>query len=235
MMLLLDILELIGEFAGALVSVFPGRYKHGVTPVILESALLHPVVTLILMNLLAATLRPDPTAVSGPSAFHQFLGIEIRLARINDIVVLVVIRRRPTVVLVVALLLVRELPPPRHTHHAAASPELTLYHFVGIAVVIAIDSRGRDTLADVVYTSIPVLVDAKALVDATSPRHRSNLAPYHGVRALHQIVVTMPQIGRQVFLLQMRSKLTSEIAISVERVKFNVDGEVHTQVPRREQ
>lgn len=116
--------------------------------------------------------------------------------------------------LVVAFLLVDVFPSSWHSHHAAVSLELALHQFVGIAAVIVIGDRcGRETVANVVYGLELVLIDAKLLVNATSPRHRSHPATRCGIRALHQILVTVMKIGRHVLLLQMRSKLTPEITI----------------------
>lgn len=162
----------IGVFAGSLVSVFPGRYKHGVTAVILVGALFHPVITLVLVYLLATTFRSHSATVRGPSAFHLLLRIQFR--RHPDAIGLVV--RLPVIASVVTLLLMHGLTPPRHSHHATVTPELALHQLLGIAVVIVIDERrARQTLADVVHAVKLVLVDAKVLVNVASPWHRADL------------------------------------------------------------
>lgn len=197
-------------------SVFPGWRKYSITPVIPVRALHHSVITLILMNLLAATLRPNPTAVFRPAALHLLFGIQFRLRRIREKLIV------RLMAVVVALLLVNVFPPPRHAHHAAVSPELALHQFFGIAAVIVIaDRHGRECVADGVHAFELVPVVAKLLVNVTSPRHHSYPAAYQGIRTLHQIIVTVSEIGRHVLLLQVRPKLASRIIILTLIITLN--------------
>jgi len=188
----------------------------------LPPALFHLVVTFILMNLLAAALRFDPAAVFGPSAFYLLVRIQFRLRGIIEPVVHVFL-----MVPVVAFLLVYILPSSRHVHHATIPPKLALHQFIGITTVIVIGDWCRcKIIADVVHTMDPVLINAILLMNAASPRHRSYPASCCKVRAIYQISVIVSKIRRHVFFLQVRSKLASEIIISIsinERTQFMQD------------
>lgn len=133
----------------------------------LPYALFHPIITSILVNLLAVTFRSDPAAVLEPPAFHLLVRIQYRLRGITEVVVHIPLMMAS----VVAFLFVYVPPSPRHVHHAAVSPKLALHQLLGVAAIIS-DRRGRETVADIVHTLEPILVDAILLVDAASPRHR---------------------------------------------------------------
>lgn len=172
----------------------------------LPHALFHPIVTFILVNLLAAAFWLDPAAILEPSAFHLLVRIQYRLRGVIEVVIHVSLMAS-----IVAFLFVYVLPSSRHVYHAAELPKLARHQFFGIADIS--DRRGREIVADIAHTLEPVLVDAIFLVDAASPRHCPYPASSSGVRTLYQIIVAVLKIGRHVFFLQVRSKLTSEITI----------------------
>lgn len=175
----------------------------------LPYALFHPIITFILVNLFAAAFRPDPAAVLEPSAFHLLVRIQLRLISLRGITE-VVVHIPLMMASVVAFLFVYVLPSPRHVHHAAVSPKLALHQLAGIAAVIS-DRGGRETVADIVHTLEPILVDAILLVDAASPRHRPYPASNSRVWALYQVIVAVVKIGRHMFLLQVRAKLAPKL------------------------
>lgn len=172
----------------------------------LPHTLFHPVVTFILVNLLAVTLRSDLAAELGPSALYLLVRIQLQF-RLRGIVAIVV---HTPLAFVVAFLFVHVLPSSRHVHHAAVLPKLAMHQFFGIAA----DRCGCETFTDIVYILELVLVNAIVLVNGASPRHRSYPATCCRVGALYQIVVAVRKISRHMFFLQVRSKLTPEIIIS---------------------
>jgi len=205
--------SLIGEIAGALVSVFPGGREKGVAAVVLVHAFLHPVIALVLVDCLATPLRSDSAAVLGPSAFQLLVRVQFRFSRVREetafLSVPLMRRVLSSTIPVVAFLLVRVLASPWHPHHAAVRPEPAVQQ----TVIVIVDPRGRETFVDVVQGLEIILVGAILLMDAASPRHHAHPASGCGESAIHQIIVAVREIRRHPLFLEMRSKLAPEVTM----------------------
>lgn len=202
---------------------------------VLEGALLHPVVALLLVELLAAVLGSDATSVLGPPAVGLLLRIDERLEATTSAFAVRRILLVTMLAAVVALGLVGLLSPERHPHLAAPVLEATLDQAVEVHLDYA--AAAVEVLAqlldDRAYgAAAPVLVDAQLLVLPKTPVRSAHVAADRLVAAGYALVVVIGISRLQLFAVvlvlasekerQNKFSLYSDISLKFSRLQRTI-------------